>query len=62
MNKPVTQKLHVLVEKEVLLRLLPVVAAEFDGNISEFVRIALFNELLRRGLISSSELKILKDR
>lgn len=57
-----TQKLHIVVEMEVLLRMLPIVAAEFHGNVSQFVRIALFNELIRRGALTEGEATILKER
>ena len=55
-----TIKLHVLIEREAMLRLLPVVASEFDGNVSKYIRTIIFTDLVRRKLLTNSEQKILE--
>jgi hypothetical protein len=48
-------------EKEILRRILPIAVEEFNGNVSQYIRIVVFNDLIRRGKLTENERKILED-
>lgn len=55
------QKMHIVMEKEILRRILPIAVEEFSGNVSQYIRIVVFNDLIRRGKLTENEKKILED-
>lgn len=55
------QKLHILIEKEILRRILPIAVDEHSGNVSQYIRVTIFNDLIRRGMLTEGENRLLLD-
>lgn len=60
--KTSTQKMHINLEREILKRILPIATEEFNGNVSQYIRVTIFNDLVRRGRLTNGERKIIDDQ
>lgn len=54
-------KLHVEITDAVMTRIIGIAAKEFSGNISRYVRIAIYADLFRRDMMTFQEIEILRE-
>lgn len=54
------RKIHVGIEDELLKRALPIIAANHNGSINHYIRILIMNDLIKNGVLTDSEKRILQ--
>lgn len=55
-------KLTVDVTEEIMSRFVLIAHTEFGGNLSQYIRVTLWADLVRRDMLSSDAFKILQER
>lgn len=55
-----SQKIHLRLEKEILRRVILVASEECNGNVSQYIRITVLNDLIKRGRLTDGEKRILE--